>query len=187
MPQREKKQPLQCTRFYWTLDDIIQLLAFLDHCLEFGLDFESSVAGHLAEATGKVFSNKQIYGKLEREWKVYGRDDVPDVDDLFVKGSSVLNYSLELQDQIRDVARHIEPPQEVRGRALTSRSRTLSMSRQASESSTLSTHATPEFEGFHFDIGQAEHAEVGAGGEDSMVIMTPPWPAPAGLHCYNAL
>lgn len=183
MPHRKKKRGVQHPRLCWIDDDTIQLLAFLDHCLEFGLNFESLVASHLAEVTGKAFSNKQISAKLKREWKGFGRLDSPAVDDLLIKGSCVLvYYDAERKERIRDVASHIDPPGGVRDRSgsaapstATSRSRTLSKPRQRSESSSLSSHATSEFEGFHFDIRQADRAEVSAACQGSMVnmILTP--------------
>lgn len=185
MPNQKKKRGAQQPRFCWKEDDVIKVLAFLNHCLKVGLDFESSVASHLAKVIGQELSNKQIFDKLKREWDGYGPNAADSkFSDLLRKGPSVLHgYGVEWQERISEVASHIEPPQVSRDRprsaspALTSRSRTLSKPRQGSESSesTLSIHATPEFEGFQFDIGKTEHADVSVVDEGLEVIMNPPF------------
>ncbi len=52
----------------WRDDHRIQLLAWLDFCLEQGLDFDKTIVDHLKFQTGKDFTARQIRDKLRGEW-----------------------------------------------------------------------------------------------------------------------
>ncbi|KAI8948410.1 hypothetical protein F4801DRAFT_556841 [Xylaria longipes] len=49
-------------------DDIAQLLAWLDHCIENGVDFESSVVNHLKKTRNYLYTIQQIKAKLRSLW-----------------------------------------------------------------------------------------------------------------------
>jgi hypothetical protein len=182
MPKHKRERIIRQPRLSWSDDDITHALGFLDYCLEYGVDFEDLVASHLPKVTGKAFTRDQITRKLKREWNFYGPDNSDsDYTELLREGSSVLSgYNSELKEDIRAAASRIAPPRVTRSRlrsltsALTSRSRTLSKLRQLSDTSSdssLSLHATPEFEGVHLDIGQPEleHETPKGVGRDSTV------------------
>lgn len=152
MPRDSKKDHRPPPRRVWEENDVTELVAYLDYCLERGIDFESTVIGHMRNATGKDFSAKQISRRLNIECTKWGREGLGTVQDLLSEGSTFLvGYTEDDREDIREAISRMEPPADpYRLRSTssvsTSRSRTMSKPRQLSGRSTLSLHATPEFE-----------------------------------------
>lgn len=152
MPKGSKKDHRPPQRRVWEPNDVTELLAYLDYCLERGIDFESTVIGHMRNVTGKDFSQKQISRKLKSEWDQWGREGLGTVQDLLSEGSTFLvGYTEDDREDIREAISRLGPPADryrfkSTSSVSTSRSRTMSKPRQLSGRSTLSLHATPEFE-----------------------------------------
>ncbi len=70
----------------WEPSDVIELLAYLDFCLDREISFESTVEAHLKTATGKDITNKDALARLKVEWLRFGRDGPGTVQDLFSEG-----------------------------------------------------------------------------------------------------
>jgi hypothetical protein len=155
-------------RFTWNRSNAIKLIACLDYSLQQKVDFINTTIGHIARRTGKEVTERLIQQGLKNEYKTYGRSGENDsFNDFLAEGSTFLvGYSDSDHQTIREEISHIEPP---RNRYLLkctplesrSQSRTISSNHyQASEtSSTLSIHATPEFEGVYDHIDQIEDTE----------------------------
>ncbi|KAF4462340.1 hypothetical protein FALBO_10855 [Fusarium albosuccineum] len=134
---RNRKPNLQV----WANNDRLELLAYLNWCVQYEVDFEATVMGHLKSVTAKDFSSRQIRDKLRREWNNFGTCD--DFEDLYLQGTAALNPG-EAEDQViqQMFARLGTPP---RSRYLLrrassvpkSRSRTLSAVRGTPKASTL--------------------------------------------------
>lgn len=165
MPKNSKKRHRSPRKRIWERGDGIELLAYLDYCLEHGIDFESTKISHLKAVTGKDFSEEQVSGKLRREWKGYGRQGPNTVQDLLSEGSPFLVGYIDIdREDIREAISRIEPPASryrlrSASSALLSRRRTPPKPRQPSETPTLSTHATSEFR-------DLDDVQAGPGGEE---------------------
>lgn len=149
--RREPRPP----RFRWKKSDITILLACLDYSLENKVDLDNTAISHIAKRAGKEVTPESIQQALRKEYREYGRSGGNDTFQHFLsEGSSFLDcYTDSDRDDIRQEIGRIELPQSrywLRTIPLESpsRSRTLSSDcRQDSETSTLSIHGTPEFEG----------------------------------------
>jgi hypothetical protein len=80
----------------WSPDDVAQLLAYLDHCLEYGVDFEDTVVAHLQASQNKIYTWRQIKRKLSLMWGTMGNED-PNIAgdkalDILKIGSKCLKY-----------------------------------------------------------------------------------------------
>lgn len=154
-------------RFGWTRSNAHKVVACLDYSLEHKVDLETTAIDHIARRIGKEVTAQQIRNGLKHEWNTYGREtgDV-DLETFLSEGSSFLvGYSDDDRETIRQEINQIEPPSRrywLRNTPLgsVSRTRTLSPNRcQRSDTSTLSLHATPEFEGLGECLGQVNEAE----------------------------
>ncbi|KAH6842479.1 hypothetical protein B0I37DRAFT_382019 [Chaetomium sp. MPI-CAGE-AT-0009] len=147
---RSKPRP---PTFVWKRSDIYILLACLDYSLQHNLDFENIAITHIAKQTGKQVTTGLIQSALKKQTKGYGRNGQEwTVQDLRSEGSIFLEgYSDIDREKIREEISRIEPPRLrywLRSTSMESpsRSRTLSSNRRPrSETSTLSSHPTPEF------------------------------------------
>ncbi|KAJ3547645.1 hypothetical protein NM208_g1411 [Fusarium decemcellulare] len=90
---RKRKPNLQV----WANNDRLELLAYLNWCVQYEIDFEATVMGHLKSVTAKDFSSRQIRDKLRREWNNFGTCD--DFEDLYSQGTAALNPG-EAEDQV---------------------------------------------------------------------------------------
>ncbi|CAI6088018.1 unnamed protein product [Clonostachys chloroleuca] len=93
----------------WSDGDRLQLLAYLDWCAHYEVDFRATAIEHLRNVTGKDFSKRQIGDKLKREWSKEKK--CPDFEDVYALGMaafSPLNHQEEDAFQ-RTIAR-IKPP-----------------------------------------------------------------------------
>ena len=125
----------------WEYQDEIELLAYLDFTLEHKLDFKRTVSSHLSTVTGKQFSEKQVFGKLEREWSEWGRlgDKTGSVQDLLSEGSSFLEgYTESDHQEILQAFRRLQPPAH-RYRLRSTPRTTVATSRTLSRSATRQT------------------------------------------------
>lgn len=134
-----KSRPRDVNRQHWTPNDRLQLLAYLEWCVQYGRKFNSTAAAHLKKVTGKQFSERGIRDKLKREWTIYGECDTI-FEELFSKGLDAL-YPLEDDDQI--IVQHIFDGLEAvfAGRRTRSASAALAI-RSRTLSATRSTRAT---------------------------------------------
>lgn len=147
----------------WEHQDQIELLAYLDFTLEHKLDFRSTVSSHLATVTGKQFNERQVFGKLKREWFNCGRygGKVGSYQDLLSEGSSFLEgWTESNHEEVLQALRRLQPPARryrLRSTPLatiaTSRTLSRSATRNSSDTSPLSEHATPEFEDLEYIRG----------------------------------
>jgi hypothetical protein len=153
--------------------------------LEHKLDFKSTVTSHLATVTGKQFNEGQVFDKLKREWDIYGRHGgkLDSVQDLLDEGSSFLEgWTASDHEQVLQALRRIQPPARryrLRSTPLatiaTSRTLSRSATRQSSETSPLSEHQTPEFEGFEYIQGaEGERKAVQVGSAASSPLSSAP-------------
>ena len=103
---RAQKQSADSLRV-WRDDHRIQLLAWLDFCLEQGIDFDKTIVGHLKVKTGKDFTARQIRDKLRGEWARDGDRRLPRAS-LHSKGTKALpkldnNVRKKIQDVLCDL------------------------------------------------------------------------------------
>lgn len=92
--RRVRSKPTE--RISWSNTERLQLLAYLDWCVQSCVKFEATAPGYLHSATGRHFSKERIRGKLYLEWKAYG--ECKQFKDLFEQGTDGLQ-PLEDEDQ----------------------------------------------------------------------------------------
>ena len=166
---REPEPPTpEPPKFRWTRDHVNMLLACLDYSLQQEVDFEGTAIFHIRRRTGHEVTAEQIRKTLRREYKSYGRPGRHYVfEDLLSEGSAFLvGYADIDREDICEEISHIEPPvtrYRLRSTPLASRSRFRTGSsndhRKRSASSSLSIHATPEFEGLGDHTAPIDNAE----------------------------
>ncbi|KAF5530132.1 hypothetical protein FNAPI_13654 [Fusarium napiforme] len=71
--RRARSRPTE--RILWSNTDRLQLLAYLDWCVQYCVKFEVTAPGHLERVTGKHFSKERIRRKLYDEWTNYGTSE----------------------------------------------------------------------------------------------------------------
>ncbi|ETS77295.1 hypothetical protein PFICI_11169 [Pestalotiopsis fici W106-1] len=76
----------------WDEEYVIQLEAWLDYCLLWGIDFKSSIISHLEAQTHRTFTLQQVHRRLTLEWNHLGHADSDSVDDLYRQGTACLAY-----------------------------------------------------------------------------------------------
>lgn len=76
----------------WHEDDVVQLVAWLNHTIQHEIDFNDTVVQHLQKSRNKSVSLTQVNSKLSALWNSYGSNDLPDKKwkELFNQGSSIL-------------------------------------------------------------------------------------------------
>ncbi|TVY69283.1 hypothetical protein Focb16_v000165 [Fusarium oxysporum f. sp. cubense] len=117
-------------RVFWSTTDRLQLLAYLNWCVQYCVKFEVTAPGYLEKVTGKHFTKERIRQKLYKEWVKYGACDK--FNDLFELGTTGLMPLVgEEQENFHKLITSINPAQEVR----CTRSRSLGL---AARSGTLS-------------------------------------------------
>ncbi|KAK8108343.1 uncharacterized protein PG998_010356 [Apiospora kogelbergensis] len=122
------------------------LLAWLDHCIQYGIEFDSTVVQHLREDANKEVVLDQVTGKLKRLWGKWGCWGFDFRDFKHNYGSPLIGLTGTEFEDIRKAKERLRPPPtgqtaeaQLRGIASTlrSRSRTLSEPRQGSDDSSL--------------------------------------------------
>ncbi|KAL7760901.1 hypothetical protein ACKLNR_007436 [Fusarium oxysporum f. sp. zingiberi] len=117
-------------RIFWSTTDRLQLLAYLNWCVQYCVKFEVTAPGYLKKATGRHFSKERIRQKLYNEWKTYGK--CKRFNDLFEQGTAGLSPLVgEEQEIFHKIITNMKPAQEAR----CTRSRSLGL---AARSGTLS-------------------------------------------------
>ncbi|KAH7182072.1 hypothetical protein DER46DRAFT_521548 [Fusarium sp. MPI-SDFR-AT-0072] len=117
-------------RIFWSTTDRLQLLAYLNWCVQYCVKFEVTAPGYLEKATGKHFSKERIRQKLYKEWRNYGT--CKKFNDLFELGTAgLLPLVGEEQEIFHKMITSMNPAQEARR----TRSRSLGL---AARSGTLS-------------------------------------------------
>ncbi|KAI3585770.1 hypothetical protein IWW34DRAFT_781193 [Fusarium oxysporum f. sp. albedinis] len=126
--RRAKSKPTE--RILWSNTDRLQLLAYLNWCVQYCVKFEVTAPGYLEKATGKHFSKERIKRKLYKEWKIYGT--CKKFNQLFELGTAGLSSLVgEEQEIFQKMVTSINPAQVPR----CTRSRSLGL---AAQSGTLS-------------------------------------------------
>ncbi|KAF9770643.1 hypothetical protein IL306_011768, partial [Fusarium sp. DS 682] len=106
-----KSKPTE--RIFWSTTDRLQLLAYLNWCVQYCVKFEVTAPGYLEKATGKHFSKERIRKKLYNEWQTYGTCDK--FNDLFELGTAGLSPLVgEEQEDFHKMITSINPAQEAR-------------------------------------------------------------------------
>ncbi|ENH72755.1 hypothetical protein FOC1_g10013425 [Fusarium oxysporum f. sp. cubense race 1] len=117
-------------RIFWSTTDRLQLLAYLNWCVQYCVKFEVTAPGYLKKATGRHFSKERIRQKLYNEWKTYGK--CKRFNDLFEQGTAGLSPLVgEEQEIFHKIITNMKPAQQAR----CTRSRSLGL---AARSGTLS-------------------------------------------------
>ncbi|KAK3292017.1 uncharacterized protein B0H64DRAFT_408729 [Chaetomium fimeti] len=167
LKHRSKPRP---PTFVWKRNDINILLACLDYCLQYDLDFETIAIAHIAKRTGKQVTAQLIQRALKQETRRYGREGQGTVQDLLSEGSIFLEgYDDTDRKNIREQIGRIEPPQlryRLRSTSMESpsRSRTLSLNRpQRLETSAVTNHSPPELVGLDVLVNKGERQTAAHG------------------------
>ncbi|KAF5542359.1 hypothetical protein FPHYL_11543 [Fusarium phyllophilum] len=92
--RRARSKPTE--RIPWSNIERLQLLAYLDWCVQSCVKFEATAPGYLQSVTGKHFSKERIRRKLRLEWETYGKGKK--FNDLFEQGIAGLE-ALEDDEQ----------------------------------------------------------------------------------------
>lgn len=91
MAKRSRKGGKPVISQIWFRKDNVQLLAWLDHCVEHGDDFKKTVVSHLRSSRDYVYTWDQIYTKLDSIWRSKGEDvSKALMSDVFWKGTCSL-------------------------------------------------------------------------------------------------
>ncbi len=77
------------SNFKWDEDDILELLAYNDHCIAHRLDFQGTAVAHLKAIIGSDLTIGQINRKLDWAWNHYGRYGTK-IQDIYKNGSKSL-------------------------------------------------------------------------------------------------
>ncbi|RKL31488.1 hypothetical protein BFJ72_g11122 [Fusarium proliferatum] len=127
---RRRTKSKATERILWSTTDRLQLLAYLNWCVQYCVKFEVTAPGYLERVTGKQFSKERIRQKLYKEWRSYGV--CGKFNDLFELGTTGLTPLVgEEQETFNRMFTSISPAQETRY----TRSRSLGL---AAKSGTLS-------------------------------------------------
>ncbi|KAI1268362.1 hypothetical protein F5Y18DRAFT_375010 [Xylariaceae sp. FL1019] len=150
MPGRKKKQ---FSSRVWGPNDVTALLAYLDYCHLYNIDFRHTVVDHLETQMRKGVTWSQIESRLYTEWKYWGAEDSKSWRVLLSEGSRCLRLltDAEREDIRRAMVKLTPPPQ------------TIPASRSSSTSSVLSSIATQEIEG----VTENRHLEFPFSGQRS--------------------
>ncbi|KAF5965886.1 hypothetical protein FBULB1_11996 [Fusarium bulbicola] len=101
-----KSKPIDGTS--WSTTDRLQLLAYLEWCVQYCVNFQVTAPGYLEKATGKHFSKERIRQKLYKEWQTYGTCDK--FNDLFDLGTSgLLTLVDDEQQYFHQIVTGIDP------------------------------------------------------------------------------
>ncbi|KAG5805821.1 hypothetical protein H9Q74_009574 [Fusarium xylarioides] len=127
---RRRPRPKATDRILWNTTDRLQLLAYLNWCVQYCVKFEVTAPGYLERVTGKQFSKERIRQKLYKEWQTWEICDK--FNDLFEVGTAGLSPLVgQEQENFNKMFTSISPTQEAR----CTRSRSLGL---AAKSGTLS-------------------------------------------------
>ncbi|KAK8073198.1 hypothetical protein PG994_004097 [Apiospora phragmitis] len=135
-------------RTIWDIfKDEVPLLAWLDYCIQHGVDFDSTVVDHLRTYANKEVRLGQVDGKLKSLFGTWGHCKKFD-EFKHRQGSPAIGLSDIEREAVRRFKESLPPPPPTRPDAeyqlqgitpgLRTRSQTLSAPRQASEDSSLS-------------------------------------------------
>ncbi|EWZ49197.1 hypothetical protein FOWG_09050 [Fusarium oxysporum f. sp. lycopersici MN25] len=113
-------------RIFWSTNDRLQLLAYLNWCVQYCVKFEVTAPGYLEKVTGKHFSKERIRQKLYQEWQTYGT--CKKFNELFELGTAGLWPLVgEEQENFNKIITSMKPAQEAR----CTRSRSLGLAAQS--------------------------------------------------------
>ncbi|KAF5254024.1 hypothetical protein FANTH_1206 [Fusarium anthophilum] len=128
--RRARAKPTE--RFVWSTTERLQLLAYLNWCVQSCVKFEVTAPGYLESVTGRQFSKERIRRKLYQEWLSYGTDTCKKFNDLFELGTACLRPLVgEEQEIFHQISTSLNQARRTRSRSLglTARSCTLSVPR----------------------------------------------------------
>jgi hypothetical protein len=152
--KRAGKPVAQAHRQAWTDEDRLNLLAYLNWCVQHNVEFNKTVIHHLNEVVKKDFTPRQVRDKLHREWMKYGKCDK--FEDLFALGTAGLNPVEDEDKEISLIMKglgSLRLPYRLRSASLayTSRSPSRSVAREVTaeptarqRSSTTANHHYPQ-------------------------------------------
>ncbi|SCB65988.1 unnamed protein product [Fusarium graminearum] len=137
---RRAAQAKPNNRIVWSDNDRLELLAYLNWCVQYGRHFEDTAIDYLRSTTGKDFTQRQIRDKLRREWDKRGL--CKKFDDMFSLGTAGLRPLEGENIYLMQILSRMDPPQEARrlrsqSAAIATRSRTLSATRATSQREAL--------------------------------------------------
>ncbi len=141
MPSRKKRSrnPTRATR--WSAEEEEHLLAWLDHCIRYDIDFDTTVASRMRIVTQRAPTQRQCTWKVIWFRKTYCPNTSPQI--IWLKGSSILELEEESRQRIRQLCHELEPPE------------------QSRESSVLSSlGSTPSYPGSEFCVEGDEQDAV---------------------------
>ncbi|KAG4295226.1 hypothetical protein FPRO06_01810 [Fusarium proliferatum] len=99
--------------FSWSTTERLQLLAYLDWCVQSHVKFEATAPGYLENATGRHFSKERIRKKLYQEWQTYGT--CSKFNDLFELGTvGLLSLLSDEQEYVHKISASINPAKPAR-------------------------------------------------------------------------
>ncbi|KAF5649979.1 hypothetical protein F52700_418 [Fusarium sp. NRRL 52700] len=123
---RRRPRSKATERILWGTNDRLQLLAYLNWCVQYCVKFEVTAPGYLEKVTGKHFSKERIRQKLYKEWQAFGTCDK--FNDLFELGTAGLTPLVgEEQENFNKMFASISPAQQAR----CTRSRSLGLAGQS--------------------------------------------------------
>ncbi|KAI8944944.1 hypothetical protein F4801DRAFT_598680 [Xylaria longipes] len=131
-------------RRIWPEPHEVHLYAWLDYCMQHEIDFNTTIINHLEEKTSREFSLRQVERKLKKDCHDYGREG-SNKDDIYREGISCLDRLKPVLGAAitQAIDTYGEPSLifRLRGTSTTSKSssKTLSVTRQGSQNSSLST------------------------------------------------
>ncbi|KAF4977311.1 hypothetical protein FZEAL_6134 [Fusarium zealandicum] len=127
----------------WEDRDRLELLAYLNWCVQCDVNFNTTVVGHLKKTTGKDFLDRQIRDKLRREWENFGICDK--FEDLYSQGTTALNQENNEDEMqvIQEMLVRLGSPLGARYRLRSASSVHNSRSRTLSTALSTSTRVTP--------------------------------------------
>ncbi|KAI0903844.1 hypothetical protein F4823DRAFT_250452 [Ustulina deusta] len=148
MPSRKKRSCNRTRATRWSAEEEEHLLAWLDHCIRYDIDFDTTVASRMRIVTQRAPTQRQCTWKVIWFRKTYCPNTSPQI--IWLKGSSILELEEESRQRIRQLCHELEPPE------------------QSRESSVLSSlGSTPSYPGSDFCVeGDEKDADRSSSDEE---------------------
>jgi hypothetical protein len=91
-----RKKKASGPKVIWGYEGRIALFAYLDHAIQYKLDFYGTVVGYLKKSLNTDYSIEQIDRKLNSDWKNYGSaTNTNNWRDVFSRGSLIIELTEE--------------------------------------------------------------------------------------------
>ncbi len=95
----------------WTLEDRVELLAWLDHSLQHGINFENTIIAHLRRLRDKEYTAQQVNEKLRTFWRYHRITAYSPRNgwkDILQHGSKIIHLSDEEEEVIGPALQRLE-------------------------------------------------------------------------------